>query len=117
MHPQMRVSSDLVCRQSQNQVTSAVRQPRCAACSKVRCAQPSQQPGQHDLSKQQPEYEQERIQKLVTFAGKQLPSQADELCSPSDRNEEKFVALADRPSTRSVADLDYLTVRPRVLAA
>eukprot|EP00878_Enallax_costatus_P016923 GHUV01017765.1.p1 GENE.GHUV01017765.1~~GHUV01017765.1.p1 ORF type:complete len:234 (+),score=30.50 GHUV01017765.1:183-884(+) len=78
--------------------------------SKLVCSlQPSQDTSQHRSQLQQPRLGQESLELLLTYAGKQLPSQADELCSPSDRGDEKFVALADKPSTRSIADLDYLS--------
>lgn len=77
---------------------------------KVVCSlQPSQHSSQHCSQNHQQTFEQQDLKPLITCAGKQLPSQADELCTPSDRSEEKFVALADRPSEGSVADLDYLT--------
>jgi hypothetical protein len=48
------------------------------------------------------------LERLLVLAGK-LPNQAETLFNPSDRSEE-FVAVAEPPN-RSVADLDYLSVR------
>ena len=48
------------------------------------------------------------LERLLAFSGK-LPNQAETLFNPSDRSEE-FVAVAE-PPMRSVADLDYLSVR------
>jgi hypothetical protein len=52
--------------------------------------------------------DQQGLDNLIAFAGK-LPNQADQLCNPSDRTELE-IALVE-PSKRSVADLDYLTVK------
>jgi hypothetical protein len=58
---------------------------------------------------QQPCQQQQQLQRLrlIARAGK-LPHQAETLFNPSDRSEE-FVTLVEAPS-RSVADLDYLSV-------
>eukprot|EP00879_Flechtneria_rotunda_P004488 GHRR01004742.1.p1 GENE.GHRR01004742.1~~GHRR01004742.1.p1 ORF type:complete len:239 (+),score=44.42 GHRR01004742.1:186-902(+) len=46
--------------------------------------------------------------RLTSLAGK-LPHQADQLFNPGDNNEDKLIALVDKPATRSIADLDYLS--------
>lgn len=96
---------------SRHRTRSTVRHGHRAAGSKIVCTlQPSQHTSQHRSQPQQPQSKQEHLDPLLTYAGKQLPSQADELCSPSDRGDEKLVALVDKPSERSIADLDYLSV-------
>jgi hypothetical protein len=50
----------------------------------------------------------ECVQQLIVASSK-LPNQADQLWDPADRAEEKLIVL-EKPTTRSVADLDYLSV-------
>lgn len=111
MHLHIRSRIGAVNRHDESRVPTIVRPCHRAAHLKVVCSsQPSQHTSEHLAQTQQPSFEQEELKLLEFYAGKQLPSQADELCTPSDRSEEKFVALVE-PSTRSIADLDYLSVR------
>jgi hypothetical protein len=66
-----------------------------------RSSQPLEPAGQLDE-------QQERSSKLVVLSSK-LPNQADQLWDPSDRNEDKLIVL-EKPATRSISDLDYLSV-------
>jgi hypothetical protein len=61
------------------------------------------------------EEQQERLSKLVVLSSK-LPNQADQLWDPSDRNEDKLIVL-EKPATRSISDLDYLSVSLVLVAA
>jgi hypothetical protein len=48
-------------------------------------------------------------------SGGRLPNQADSLFNPSDRDDASNIGLAERVATKSVSDLDYLSVRGGVL--
>lgn len=52
-------------------------------------------------------------QRLVLAASGRLPNQADSLFNPSDRDDVN-IGLVERVATRSVSDLDYLSVRAPV---
>jgi hypothetical protein len=73
-----------------------------------RSSQPVEPAGQLDE-------QQERLSKLVVLSSK-LPNQADQLWDPSDRNEDKLIVL-EKPATRSISDLDYLSVSSAFMLA
>jgi hypothetical protein len=83
-----------------------------AACLKVQCSLGSspQQPRSSEPLQPaaQSEEQQEQLSRLIVLSSK-LPNQADQLWDPSDRNEEKLIVL-EKPATRSISDLDYLSV-------
>ena len=55
---------------------------------------------------------QQQQHRMTVLANGQLPNQADSLFNP-DREDVNLglLEVADKPATRSVADLDYLSVR------
>jgi hypothetical protein len=83
-----------------------------AACFKVQCSlgsSPQQPRSSKPLqSAAQLGEQHQRLSRLVALSSK-LPNQADQLWDPSDRNEEKLIVL-EKPATRSISDLDYLSV-------
>jgi hypothetical protein len=59
---------------------------------------------------QQHQHQQQQRGVAAASGGGRLPNQADSLFNPSDRDDVS-IGLAERVATRSVSDLDYLTVR------
>lgn len=96
--------------------------PRQRACLKVVPSSSNQGPRRPELAEEaQPQEQHQQLSRIITLASN-LPNQADQLWDPSDRNEEKLIVL-EKPSTRSIADLDYLSVSwlagacPEIVAA